>query len=107
MLGLLDRVSLLKTVIVYEPIWAIGTGKLPDPNEVFEVLLFIRKRIAGHFDIELADRVYLLYGGSVQANNVSSYIAGPGADGVLIGGASIHPRDFIDIVSRVSLAYAV
>ena len=107
LLGLLDRVSLLKTVIVYEPIWAIGTGKLPDPNEVFEVLLFIRKRIAGHFDIELADRVYLLYGGSVQANNVSSYIAGPGADGVLIGGASIHPRDFIDIVSRVSLAYAV
>lgn len=107
LLSSLDRVSLLKTVIVYEPIWAIGTGRLPDPNEVFEVLLFIRKRIAGHFDIELADRVYLLYGGSVQANNVSAYIAGPGADGVLVGGASIHPRDFIDIISRTASAYAL
>lgn len=107
LLSSLDRVSLLKTVIVYEPIWAIGTGKLPDPNEVYEVLLFIRKRIAGHFDIELADRVYLLYGGSVQASNVKQYIAGPGADGVLVGGASIHPRDFMDIVSRTASAYAL
>lgn len=107
LLSSLDRVSLLKTVIVYEPIWAIGTGNLPDPNEVYEVLLFIRKRIAVHYDIELADRVYLLYGGSVQASNVSSYIARPGADGVLVGGASIHPRDFLDIVSRVASAYAL
>lgn len=107
LLSNLDRVSLLKTVIAYEPIWAIGTGTLPDPNEVYEVLLLIRKRIAEKFDIELADRVHLLYGGSVQADNVSSYIAGPGADGVLVGGASIHPRDFIDIVSRVSEKYAL
>lgn len=107
LLSSLDRVSLLKTVIAYEPIWAIGTGVLPDPNEIFEVLLFIRKRIAAHFDIELADRIYLLYGGSVQASNVSAYIAGPGADGVLVGGASIHPRDFIDIISRVSSTYAI
>ncbi len=107
LLSNLDRVSLLKTVIAYEPIWAIGTGVLPDPNEVYEVLLLIRKRIAEKFDIELADRVHLLYGGSVQADSVSSYIAGPGADGVLVGGASIHPRDFIDIVSRVSEKYAL
>lgn len=107
LLGQLDRVSLLKTVLVYEPIWAIGTGTRPDPNEVYEVLLLIRKRIAGHFDIELADRVHLLYGGSVRADTVSSYIAGPGADGVLVGGASIHPRDFIDIVSQVASKYAL
>ncbi len=103
----LDRVSLLKTVIAYEPVWAIGTGVLPDPNEVYEVLLLIRKRIAERFDIELADRVHLLYGGSVQADTVHPYISGPGADGVLVGGASIHPRDFLDIVSRVAASYAV
>ncbi len=106
LLSNLDRVSLLKTVIAYEPIWAIGTGVLPDPNEVYEVLLLIRKRIAERFDIELADRVHLLYGGSVQADNVDAYIAGPGADGVLVGGASIHPRDFINIVSNVAREYA-
>lgn len=103
----LDRVSLLRTVIVYEPIWAIGTGNVPDPNEVYEVLLFIRKRISVHFDIELADRVYLLYGGSVKSQNVGSYITGPGADGVLVGGASVHPRDFMDIISRVASTYAL
>lgn len=107
LLSNLDRVSLLKTVIAYEPIWAIGTGVLPDPNEVYEVLLLIRKRIAERFDIELADRVYLLYGGSVQPDNVRGYIAGPGADGVLVGGASVHPRDFIDIVSNVAQEYAL
>jgi triosephosphate isomerase (TIM) len=107
LLSSLDRVSLLKTVIAYEPIWAIGTGTLPHPDEVYEVLLLIRKRIAERFDIELADRVHLLYGGSVQADNVHSYIAGPGADGVLVGGASIHPRDFVDIISNVATKYAL
>jgi len=106
LLASLDRVALLKTAITYEPIWAIGTGKMPEPNEVYEVLLLIRKRIAEHFDIDLADRVHLLYGGSVQPSTVSPYIGGPGADGVLVGGASLHPRDFIDIISQVSVAYA-
>lgn len=106
-LSTLDRVSLMKTAIAYEPIWAIGTGVLPNPDEVYEVLLLIRKRIAERFDIELADRVHLLYGGSVGADTIGPYIAGPGADGVLVGGASIHPRDFLDIVSRVASSYAV
>lgn len=107
LLSSLDRVALLKTIIAYEPIWAIGTGMLPDPNEVYEALLLVRKRIVERFDIELADRVHLLYGGSVQADTVSSYIGGPGADGVLVGGASVHPRDFIDIISRVATKYAL
>ncbi len=107
LLSSLDRVSLMKTAIAYEPIWAIGTGNIPEPNEVYEVLLLIRKRIAEKFDVELAQRIYLLYGGSVASSTVSPYIAGPGADGVLVGGASIHPRDFIDIVSKVAAAYAV
>jgi triosephosphate isomerase (TIM) len=107
LLSRLDRVALLKTVIAYEPVWAIGTGVLPDPNEVYEVLLFIRKQIVGQFDVELADRVHLLYGGSVKADSVSSYIGGPGADGVLVGGASVHPRDFVDIITNVAEKYVI
>ncbi len=105
LLSMLDRVSLLRTVIAYEPVWAIGTGEMPDVNTVYEVLLLIRKRVAERFDVELADRMYLLYGGSVKPDTVAPYIAGPGADGVLVGGASTHPRDFAEIVSQVARAY--
>lgn len=106
LLSALDRVSLLKTAIAYEPLWAIGTGEMPDPNEVCEVILLIRKKIAEKFDSELAERVRILYGGSVTADTVGNYIARPGADGVLVGGASIHPRDFLAIVDTVASAYA-
>ncbi len=107
LLSSLDRVSLLKTPIAYEPIWAIGTGVLPDPNEVCEVVLLIRKKIAEKFDTELAERVRIIYGGSVTAENVQQYISGPGADGVLVGGASVHPRDFLAIAENVGNAYAL
>lgn len=106
LLSALDRVSLLKTAIAYEPIWAIGTGVVPEPDEVFEVVLLIRKKIAERFDQELAERIRILYGGSVTADTASRYIAGPGADGVLVGGASIHPRDFLAIAETVGAAYA-
>ncbi len=106
LLSMLDRVSLMRTVIAYEPIWAIGSGQLPDVNNVYEVLLLIRKRVAERFDGELAERMCLLYGGSVKGDNVAPYISGPGADGVLVGGASIHPRDFTEIISHVAAAYA-
>ncbi len=106
LLSALDRVSLLKTAIAYEPIWAIGTGVLPDPNDVCEVVLLIRKKIAEKFDTELAERVRILYGGSVTADTVQQYISGPGADGVLVGGSSIHPRDFLAIVDTVDAVYA-
>lgn len=101
----LDRVSMLKTVIAYEPIWAIGTGELPDANSVYEIMLSIRKRITHAFDADLAGRVRLLYGGSVKGENVGQYVAGAGADGVLVGGASVHPRDFLEIITQVSAHY--
>lgn len=106
LLAVHDRVSLVKMVIAYEPIWAIGTGEMPDPNEVYEVMLMIRKRIAGAFDMELADRMRLLYGGSVKADTVTQYVSGSGADGVLVGGASVHPRDFFEITMNVATSYA-
>ncbi|MEX1112095.1 MAG: triose-phosphate isomerase [Candidatus Andersenbacteria bacterium] len=101
LLASIPRTSFTKLVIAYEPIWAIGTGVTPEPIQVAEVLLLMRKLIAGRFDEAAANRVRILYGGSVTADNIGSYMAEPGVDGVLVGGASIHPRDFLSIIEAV------
>jgi triosephosphate isomerase (TIM) len=104
LLRVLPRVALLKTVIVYEPIWAIGTGFTPQPDEVAEIILLIRKMVAGRFDGQAAERLRILYGGSVKPDNVVSYVGGPYADGVLVGGASVHTGQFVDIIHSVEKA---
>lgn len=101
----IPRVSLLKTVIAYEPIWAIGSGVTPEPDDVAEIILLIRKMLANRFDRQVAERVRILYGGSVKPENVKKYVAGPYADGVLVGGASVHAGQFIDIVKQVESAF--
>lgn len=98
------RTGLSKLVIAYEPIWAIsaqGTGEVPDPTEVSEIVLLIRKLIASRFDTEGAERVRILYGGSVGPDTVSSYVSEPGVDGVLVGKASVTPMKFFEIVKAV------
>lgn len=100
----MTRPSLSKLVIAYEPIWAISTqetGEVPDPAEVSEIILLIRKLIAGRFEAEGAEKVRILYGGSVGPDTVSSYVSEPGVDGVLVGKASITPMKFFDIVRVV------
>lgn len=105
LLANLGRVPMGKLTIAYEPIWAIGTGTLPEADEVAEVVLLIRKLIAGRFDMAVADKVRILYGGSVNEDNVGQYVGGPGADGVLVGGASLKPRQFAAVVSAVESAW--
>ena len=105
LLAHIDRTALGKIVVAYEPIWAIGSGVLPTADEVYEVVLLIRKMVANRFDKDISDRLHILYGGSVKPGNVAGYIGGPGADGVLVGGASVHPKDFVDIVTNVERAY--
>ncbi len=97
----LPRTSLLKAVIAYEPIWAIGSGEMPEPDSVAEINLLIRKMLAERFDAQLSERVRIIYGGSVNSENVGEYVSGPYADGVLVGGASVHAGQFLDIVKRV------
>ncbi|MEX0649935.1 MAG: triose-phosphate isomerase [Candidatus Andersenbacteria bacterium] len=101
LLATIPRTSFTKMVIAYEPIWAIGTGVTPEPIQVSEIVLLIRKLIAGRFDKAAADRVHMLYGGSVTADNIGQYVTEPGVDGVLVGGASTHPRDFFRIIEVV------
>lgn len=101
LLAVLPRVALLKTVIAYEPIWAIGSGFTPQPDDVAEIMLLIRKMVAGRFDGQASERLRMLYGGSVKPENVAGYVGGPYADGVLVGGASVHAGQFVDIATIV------
>jgi triosephosphate isomerase len=83
-------------VIAYEPVWAIGTGKTATPEQAQEVHAFIRGKLAS-LDAGVADRVRILYGGSMNAGNAAELLAMQDIDGGLIGGASLKPADFLAI----------
>ena len=88
------------TVIAYEPIWAIGTGKTPTAADVEEVHAAIRKTLAGKLGKATANKMRILYGGSVKPNNAAELLSLPDVDGALIGGASLKAQDFIDIAKN-------
>ena len=93
----LEGVSALTDgVIAYEPVWAIGTGKTATPEQAQEVHQFIRQRIAEK-DASVAEKVQILYGGSMNAANASDLLAQSDIDGGLIGGASLKAEDFLTI----------
>jgi triosephosphate isomerase (TIM) len=81
-------------VIAYEPVWAIGTGKVATPADAQEVCGAIRERLRALYDDAVADRVRVLYGGSVNAKNVAELMAQPDVDGALVGGASLDADGF-------------
>ena len=88
----------IDTIVAYEPIWAIGTGKVATSDQAQEVCGFIRTVFAELYDDEAADKIRILYGGSVNASNAAELFAQPDIDGGLVGGASLKP-DFADIVN--------
>jgi triosephosphate isomerase len=90
--------QLVKSVIAYEPVWAIGTGKTATPAQAQEVHKTIRDQLAKVADQQTADRVRILYGGSVKPDNVDTLMAEPDVDGALVGGASLVAEQFIRIV---------
>jgi triosephosphate isomerase (TIM) len=83
-----------RIVIAYEPVWAIGTGEVATPANAQEVCAAIRATLGERYSPALADRVRILYGGSVKAANAAEIIAQPDIDGALVGGASIDPDEF-------------
>lgn len=87
----------VKCVIAYEPIWAIGTGRVATSEQAQEVCEAIRHNIRNIYDDEVADNIRILYGGSVNAANAKEIFAQPDIDGGLVGGASLKP-EFADIV---------
>ena len=88
-----------KTVVIaYEPVWAIGTGKVATPEQVQEVHAFIRSRIAEKHGWAAAEVLRILYGGSVKPDNVKGLMALPDVDGALVGGASLKADSFLKLV---------
>jgi triosephosphate isomerase (TIM) len=81
-------------VIAYEPVWAIGTGKVATPQDAQEVCGSIRKKLDEKYGTEVANTVRVLYGGSVKSSNVSDLMAQPDIDGALVGGASLDGEEF-------------
>jgi triosephosphate isomerase len=85
-------------VIAYEPVWAIGTGKTATPEQAQEVHQFIRELLKELFGKEKAEKVRILYGGSVKPENAKSLMSMPDVDGALVGGASLKAESFAKIV---------
>ncbi len=83
-------------VIAYEPVWAIGTGKTATPEQAQAVHAYIRQKLSS-LDAAVAEKVQILYGGSMNAGNAAELLAQPDIDGGLIGGASLKPADFLAI----------
>ena len=95
----LDEALRARTVIAYEPVWAIGTGRTATPADAQAVHAAIRRRLADRLGPALSDGARILYGGSVKADNAASLMAEPDVDGALVGGASLDAAAFAAIVA--------
>jgi triosephosphate isomerase len=93
-----DPAELRRVTIAYEPVWAIGTGEVASPEQIRDAHAFIRKWMTTKLGADAAATVRILYGGSVNPDNVSGLMAIDEVDGVLVGGASLKPDTFIPII---------
>ncbi|MSU54621.1 MAG: triose-phosphate isomerase [Candidatus Staskawiczbacteria bacterium] len=91
-----------KLAVAYEPVWAIGTGNSCSPDQTMSSILLIRKIISNLYNRQLADEITILYGGSVTSKNSAQYIQGSGANGLLVGGASLNAEEFEAIIKSVT-----
>ncbi len=102
-LGQLDAIvaglsGLERLRVAYEPVWAIGTGKVASPSDAQDVHRAIRGRVASRASEAIADAMPILYGGSVKASNAAGLLAEPDIDGALVGGASLDADQFLGII---------
>jgi len=94
--------QMLKTVLAYEPVWAIGTGKTASPAQAEEVHKDIRSLLEAQFSVGTAQKVIVLYGGSVKADNALELLSEPNIDGALVGGASLKQDSFEGIIKAAT-----
>lgn len=94
--------QMMNTVLAYEPVWAIGTGKTASPAQAEEVHADIRQLLATLFSETVAEAVVIQYGGSVKADNALDLLSQPNIDGALVGGASLKAESFVAIVQAAS-----
>ncbi len=96
-----DTVPADRLVIAYEPIWAIGTGRVPHTEDIVATHTQLRAYLADSYGGDFAESVRILYGGSVNGDNASHILGLDNVDGVLVGGASLHVQDFCQILQSV------
>ena len=97
----IDAAAWDKIILAYEPVWAIGTGETASPAQAQEMHAFIRQTLSDHYGQPVADKVAILYGGSVKPSNAKEIFSKPDVDGGLIGGASLDADDFFAIVHAI------
>lgn len=105
LLGSLQTIGaadLPKVVIAYEPVWAIGTGVNATPEQAQEAHAFLRGLAAEKYGAELAQKLVILYGGSVKADNAATLFGQPDVDGGLVGGASLDAKGFLQIIAAAA-----
>ena len=96
----LTKEQMVETVVAYEPVWAIGTGKTASTQQAQDAHKFIRGVLAAMFDDATAKKVRIQYGGSVKPANAKELMSQPDVDGALVGGASLEARSFADIIKN-------
>jgi triosephosphate isomerase len=89
-------------VIAYEPVWAVGSDAVPTSDEIMEVRILIKKIFADTFGQPVAEKMRILYGGSVKAATAKQLCIDPGMDGVLVGRESLIPMEFIKIAEIIN-----
>lgn len=99
----INRDQIAQVVIAYEPVWAIGTGKTATPEQAQEVHQYIREHIRKHYGSSFANEIRILYGGSAKPENIRNLISQDDIDGALVGGASLHPDQFLDMVRQCNM----
>jgi triosephosphate isomerase len=96
----LTKEQMVETIVAYEPVWAIGTGKTATTQQAQDVHAFIRSLLVKIFDEAVAKKVRIQYGGSVKPANARELMGQPDVDGALVGGASLEARSFADIIKN-------
>ncbi len=95
-----QRKDIEKMIIAYEPIWSIGTGRPCLPDSAETISLFIRKRMADIVGKKNTDKLKIVYGGSINSKNAADYLASPWLNGLLVGGASLDKKEFLQILKK-------
>ncbi|MEY2465975.1 MAG: triosephosphate isomerase [Verrucomicrobiota bacterium] len=96
----LTKDQMIETIVAYEPVWAIGTGKTATTQQAQDAHAFIRGQLVKMFDDSVAKKVRIQYGGSVKPSNARELMSQPDVDGALVGGASLEARSFADIIKN-------
>ena len=99
-LGNLIAQEMERVVLAYEPVWAIGTGRTATPDQAEQMHSYLRRLLNEKYSSTIAERVKILYGGSVKPDNMAQLMAKPNVEGALVGGASIKAESFIQIVAN-------